>query len=71
MGGSSPLPLPSPCHVCRAKPPYSLRLFYSVGDSHGRELASPSSFALPRLQGDAALQPRSRPTARDHPPINT
>ena len=26
-------------------------------DSHGREHASPSSFTLPRLQGEAALQP--------------
>ena len=60
------LSLPSPCHACRAEPPYSLGPSYSLGDSHGREHASPSSFALPRLQGGAALQPGTiRQSARE------
>ena len=59
MGGSTPLPSPSPGHACREEPPYSLGPSYSLGDSRGREHASPFSFALPRLQGGAALQPKT------------
>ena len=66
MGGSTPLPSPSPGHACREEPPYSLGPSYSLGDSRGREHASPFSFALPRLQGGAALQPEAvEPSARE------
>ena len=66
MGGSTPLSSPSPCHACREEPPNSLGPSYSLGESRGREHASPSSFALPRLQGGAALQPGTiRQSARE------